>query len=318
MIRIFEDLPVDAGFTCKPADGKVYRADLLKKAPVVRLSLVHGSEIAVIRSMQPEGAAPLRADTDEGYLDVYDADGAVTDLPGVYLTTTHGDCVPIWTCDPVKGVVGVAHAGWRGTAAGIVKNADMDEGLTNWTVKGEVAAERFRGYGERIQKRHGARIGQGDGVATFTTKADSPNELSQELSGLQPGKLYAVICCVADRDDIVAKAKNEKTRGLKSPLAFSVRLEGATEYPNLRYETVSAVRAKVGMRLLRYVFRADSDKARLVFTDRKDDGSAAPEGFKQSLNYISCMPYYVASPDDPDEIAATLGWKDANRVRDGR
>ncbi len=119
MIRIFEDLPANAGFTCKPADGKVYRDELLKQFPVVRLSLVHGSDIAVIRSMEPAGAAPFRADTDEGYLDVYDADGAVTDLPGVILTTTHGDCLPIWTCDPVKGVVGLAHAGWRGTLKGI-------------------------------------------------------------------------------------------------------------------------------------------------------------------------------------------------------
>ena len=84
MIRIFEDLPVDAGFTCKPADGKVYRADLLKKAPVVRLSLVHGSSVAVIRSVDPAGAPGFRADMDEDFLDVYDADGAVTDLPGVY------------------------------------------------------------------------------------------------------------------------------------------------------------------------------------------------------------------------------------------
>ena len=119
MIRIFEDLPVDAGFTCKPADGKVYRADLLKKAPVVRLSLVHGASVAVIRSIDPAGAPGFRADMDEDFLDVYDADGAVTDLPGVYLTTTHGDCVPIWVCDPVKGAVGLAHAGWRGTLAGI-------------------------------------------------------------------------------------------------------------------------------------------------------------------------------------------------------
>ena len=119
MIRIFEDLPVDAGFTCKPADGQVYRADLLKKAPVVRLSLVHGSSVAVIRSVDPAGAPGFRADMDEDFLDVYDADGAVTDLPGVYLTTTHGDCVPIWVCDPVKGAVGLAHAGWRGTLAGI-------------------------------------------------------------------------------------------------------------------------------------------------------------------------------------------------------
>ncbi len=100
-------------------------------------------------------------------------------------------------------------------------------------------------------------MGYGDGVATFTTKSGRPSELSQGISGLRPGKTYAVICCVADRDDVLAKAKGEKTRGLSSPLAFSVRLEGTMESPNLRYETVSAVRAKVGMRLLRYVFRAD-------------------------------------------------------------
>ena len=203
-------------------------------------------------------------------------------------------------------------------APDIVRNPDMDEGLANWSAKGDIEAERLKGYGERIQRRQGARIGQGDGVATFTTKKDSPNELSQELCGLQPGKLYAVICCVADRDDVLAKAKGGKTRGLSSRLAFSVRLEGATEFPNLRYETKSAVRAKVGMCLLRYVFRAGSDKARLVFVDRNDDGSAAPDGFKQSLNYISFMPYYVESQDEPEEIAASLGWTGPNRVRNGK
>ena len=109
-----------------------------------------------------------------------------------------------------------------------------------------------------------------------------------------------------------------KTRGLKSPLAFSARLEGTTELPNLRYETVSATRQKIGMRLLRYVFRADSGTARLVFVDRKDDGSSAPDGFQQVLNYVSFMPYYVESPDEPAEIAAALGWKDANRIRNGK
>ena len=98
----------------------------------------------------------------------------------------------------------------------------------------------------------------------------------------------------------------------------TTKIEGATELPNLRYETVSAVRTKVGMRLLRYVFRADSDKARLVFTDRKDDGSAAPDGFRQVLNYVSFMPYYVESPEEPAEIAAALGWKGANRIRNGK
>ena len=122
MIRFFEDLPVDAGFTCKPLDGKVYRDSLLETSPVVRLSLVHGCAVAVIRSVDPAGVPGFRADMDEDYLDVYDADGAVTDLPGVYLSTTHGDCIPIWVCDPVKGAVGLAHAGWRGTLSGIAGN----------------------------------------------------------------------------------------------------------------------------------------------------------------------------------------------------
>ncbi|MBP3406421.1 MAG: hypothetical protein J6N18_09980 [Kiritimatiellae bacterium] len=201
-------------------------------------------------------------------------------------------------------------------APGFVKNADMDEGLTNWTAKGEIAAERLKNYGSRVQKRQAIPNGYGDGVAVFTTRPDRPNELSQDISGLQPGKLYALLFCVADRDDVLAK--DGKTRFLKSPLAFSARLEGATELEDLRYETVSAVKTKVGLRLLRYVFRADSEKARLVFTDRKDDGSAAPEGFQQVLNYVSFMPYYVESADDPADIAAALGWKGPNRIRNGK
>ncbi len=162
MIRIFEDLPVDAGFTCKPEDGKAYRAKLLQKAPVVRLSLVHGSEIAVIRSTDPSGATPFRADTDEGFLDVYDADGAVTDLPGVYLATTHGDCIPIWICDPVRKVIGIAHAGWRGTLAGIA---------------GRLAQTCAKAYGSDPEDLR-AYIGPGIGACCFEVGPDVADRFS--------------------------------------------------------------------------------------------------------------------------------------------
>lgn len=33
---------------------------------------------------------------------------------------------------------------------------------------------------------------------------------------------------------------------------------------------------------------------------------------------MSLMPYYVESADDPAEIAAALGWKGANRIRNGK
>ena len=42
-------------------------------------------------------------------------------LPALVIFTA--DCTPILLHDPVTGAVGAAHAGWRGTASGIVKNA---------------------------------------------------------------------------------------------------------------------------------------------------------------------------------------------------
>jgi YfiH family protein len=46
------------------------------------------------------------------------ADGMVTDRPDVALTMRFADCVPILLHDPVRRVIGMAHAGWRGTVAG--------------------------------------------------------------------------------------------------------------------------------------------------------------------------------------------------------
>lgn len=53
---------------------------------------------------------------ERGYTDV---DGLVTDEPGVVLCTQYADCVPLFFLDPIRRVVGTAHAGWRGTADGI-------------------------------------------------------------------------------------------------------------------------------------------------------------------------------------------------------
>jgi YfiH family protein len=46
-----------------------------------------------------------------------DTDALVTASPGVYLALRFADCVPILMYDPVRRVVGMTHAGWRGTLA---------------------------------------------------------------------------------------------------------------------------------------------------------------------------------------------------------
>ncbi len=51
--------------------------------------------------------------------DIESVDGLITNETGVTLVTHYADCVPIFLADPVKRAIGLAHAGWRGTAAKI-------------------------------------------------------------------------------------------------------------------------------------------------------------------------------------------------------
>lgn len=48
-----------------------------------------------------------------------DADGLVTDRPGIPLMTIHADCPAILLYDPVRRVTGALHSGWRGTVGKI-------------------------------------------------------------------------------------------------------------------------------------------------------------------------------------------------------
>ncbi|MCQ8241726.1 peptidoglycan editing factor PgeF [Rhizosaccharibacter radicis] len=49
------------------------------------------------------------------------ADAMVTDRPGLALGVITADCAPVLFLDPAVGVVGAAHAGWRGAAGGILE-----------------------------------------------------------------------------------------------------------------------------------------------------------------------------------------------------
>ena len=79
---------------------------------VVKPILVHGKEVAVVDE---------KMIAEKSYIEIPDTDGVVTNLPNVVLTTTHADCIPLYAYDPEKKVVGIAHAGWKGTSNGIAQ-----------------------------------------------------------------------------------------------------------------------------------------------------------------------------------------------------
>lgn len=50
------------------------------------------------------------------------ADAAYTNLPGVVAVVMAADCMPVLLTDSLGQCVGVAHAGWRGLAAGVIQS----------------------------------------------------------------------------------------------------------------------------------------------------------------------------------------------------
>jgi YfiH family protein len=72
----------------------------------VWLKQVHGKEVA---------------DVDGYAIAQPQADAAVTRTPGVVIAIRTADCLPVLFADRSASVVAVAHAGWRGLAAGVLE-----------------------------------------------------------------------------------------------------------------------------------------------------------------------------------------------------
>lgn len=76
---------------------------------------------AAVHSRQVHGTTVLTHHTPvSGLLVTGGHDGHLTNRPGILLTVSVADCVPVFVLDPGRRWVGLLHAGWRGTARGII------------------------------------------------------------------------------------------------------------------------------------------------------------------------------------------------------
>ncbi|APE27602.1 peptidoglycan editing factor PgeF [Aurantiacibacter gangjinensis] len=78
--------------------------------PVAMLKQVHSPDVVRVTQAFDHGERP-------------EADAMVTDKRGIALCIVTADCAPVLLADEIAGVIGAAHAGWRGAQGGVIANA---------------------------------------------------------------------------------------------------------------------------------------------------------------------------------------------------
>lgn len=86
--------------------ARVVAALDLAPGQLVSLHQVHSAEVVRV-----DGPLPGRLR----------ADAMVSAVPGIGLGILTADCQPVLFCDPLSGVIGAAHAGWRGARDGVLE-----------------------------------------------------------------------------------------------------------------------------------------------------------------------------------------------------
>ena len=135
----------------------------LAPASLCTVRQVHGANVVVVREPQP-GRPSI------------EADALVTDRPGIALGVLSADCAPVLLADPDAGVIGAAHAGWRGALAGVI------EATVQAMVELGAAPERVRAAVGPCIAQASYEVGP-ELLSAFTTADPASADLFEPVAG---------------------------------------------------------------------------------------------------------------------------------------
>jgi len=109
-----------ASLNCGPGSGDA-RADVVENRRRVAAALVPGAALLTLYQIHSAEAVAVTAPWNIG--EGPQADAMATNLPGLALGILTADCAPVLFADAQAGVIGAAHAGWKGALGGVTENA---------------------------------------------------------------------------------------------------------------------------------------------------------------------------------------------------
>jgi polyphenol oxidase len=106
-----------AGLNCGPGSTDLSEAVAINRTRVAVAMDVAPDALLTIHQVHSADVVPVSVP----FSDRPKADAMVTATPGIALGILTADCQPVLFHDPVAGVIGAAHAGWKGTQSGVLE-----------------------------------------------------------------------------------------------------------------------------------------------------------------------------------------------------
>src|ERR1700736_3685067 len=161
----------------------------------------HGANVATFHRRQPEGGQC-----------VFSTGALATDVPGQAIVTYHADCFPLLFLDTSREVVAGAHAGWRGSLAGVATQTAQALHLAYGTEPEEldvligpgICANCYQVGGD-VAERFAARYGREDRYLQMEggdvrLDIEGVVRLQLEDQGVAPSRIVSAGWCTREED----------------------------------------------------------------------------------------------------------------------
>lgn len=161
----------------------------------------HGANVLTFHRRRPEGGQC-----------VFSTDALATDDPGQAIVTYHADCFPLLYVDRSRGVVAGAHAGWRGSLAGVATQTVQALHLAYGTAPDQldvligpgICASCYQ-VGAEVAQQFRARYGREDRYLQtdgggIRLDIEGAVRLQLEDEGVAPNRILSAGWCTREQD----------------------------------------------------------------------------------------------------------------------
>jgi purine-nucleoside/S-methyl-5'-thioadenosine phosphorylase / adenosine deaminase len=147
---------------------------------------------------------------------IHQCDGLATTCRGIFLVIRTADCLPVVLLDPLSGIFGACHAGWRGTYGQILERLIEElEGLganrsrlKGWIGPG-ICQEHYEVSEDLVQQFSQTFPSWGDFLSGRRLNLPLLNQLQAQRSGVKMESIENCGCCTYSNPDLLFSHRRE-------------------------------------------------------------------------------------------------------------